>query len=149
MSNTTVELAKATFTELGKEHNNSFQIGEAKIFAIEVGGTLRTIVTGQDIYDAFDEASEMKLLATDVAIGCETVGWAAPVKNDDNAGEIVPSKHPERRRCRLVAVVTRQYEVASALGFADDPEEEIVTDEGTAKGTLADALLNTMMKMNS
>lgn len=148
MKNTLVELVEATYTELGKEHDNPFQIGQAKIFAIEVGGSLRTIVTGLDIYDAFDEASEMKLLATDLAIGCETTGWAAPVMNGDEE-TVAPSQHPERRRCRLVSIVTRQYEVASALGFADHPEEGIQTDDGCAKGTLADALLNTMKAMNA
>jgi hypothetical protein len=147
MKNKLVELAKATYTELSKEHDNPFQIGVAKIFAIEVGGSLRTIVTGQDIYDALDEASAMKLLATDLAIGCETTGWAAPVKNDEEEG-VAPSQHPERRRCRLVSIVTRQFDVASALGFADE-EGEVVTDEGCAKGTLADALLNTMKAMNA
>jgi hypothetical protein len=86
-----------------------------------------------------------------------TCGWAAPIDKshksaddndndddddeDDDANEKVPpSQHPQRRRVRLVAVVGDQG-VGSVLRFADTPKE-IVTDAGSARGSLADAVTN-------
>jgi len=87
-----------------------------------------------------------------------TCGWAAPIDrsdqchdddDDDAEGDddvegddekLPPSQHPQRRRVRLVVVVGDQG-VGSVLRFADAPKE-IVTDAGSARGSLADAVNN-------
>jgi hypothetical protein len=82
-----------------------------------------------------------------------TCGWAAPIdrsdKNDHHDDgdhddvddkKLPPSQHPQRRRVRLVVVVGDQG-VGSVLRFADTPKE-IVTDAGSARGSLADAVNN-------
>ena len=81
-----------------------------------------------------------------------TCGWAAPIDRshdrDDDHGDdvddanekIPPSQHPQRRRVRLVVVVG-DHGVGSVLRFADTPKE-IVTDAGSARGSLADAVTN-------
>ena len=150
MSNQTiVELAEATYHELGKQKDGdeAFAMKRAQMFAVEVGGTVRTIGTCGDVYELLEEMEAKELLATDVAVGVETTGWASPIQQDDNEDEQVPpSQHPDRRRVRLVTMVTRKFEVASAMGFADTPDE-VITDAGTARGSLADALLNTVKSM--
>jgi hypothetical protein len=66
-----------------------------------------------------------------------TTGWAAPLRPDGTI-EGAPSEHALRRRVRLVVVVADNG-VASALRFADEPDE-VVTDPGSATGTLAEAI---------
>jgi hypothetical protein len=77
-----------------------------------------------------------------------TCGWAAPLNRDENddearsddeiRDEVPPSQHPLRRRVRLVVAVCDKG-VASVLRFADTPND-IVTDAGAARGSLADAV---------
>ena len=81
-----------------------------------------------------------------------TCGWAAPISRQDHDDhddhddhettddEVPPSQHPQRRRVRLVVVVCDDG-VASVLRFADTPDD-IVTDAGSARGSLADAVNN-------
>ena len=147
MSNQTiVELAEATYHELNKQKDgDGFTMKRAQMFAVEVGGTVRIIGTCGDVYQLLEETETKKLLATDVAVGVETCGWASPTTSDE-ANEVPPSQHPDRRRVRLVTMVTRKFEVASAMGFADTPDE-VITDSGTARGALADALLATAKSM--
>jgi hypothetical protein len=66
-----------------------------------------------------------------------TTGWAAPL-GPDGTVDGAPSEHALRRRVRLVVVVA-DHGVASVLRFADDPDE-VVTDPGSATGSLADAI---------
>lgn len=149
MSNATVvKLAEATYHELGKEETgDNFAMKEAKVFAVEVGGTIRIIGTHGDVYELLSELAGSKLLATDIAVGVETCGWACPIQEGiDDDDQVPPSQHPDRRRVRLISLVTRKYETASAMGFADTPDE-VITDAGTARGTLAEELMNTVMTM--
>jgi hypothetical protein len=75
-----------------------------------------------------------------------TCGWAAPIARQDHDDQdasddtVPPSQHPQRRRVRLVVVVCDDG-VASVLRFADTPDD-IVTDAGSARGSLADAVNN-------
>jgi hypothetical protein len=147
-NNKVVELAEATYHELGKEEEgDNFSMKQAKAFAVEVGGTIRIIGTHGDVYELLESLSNRKLLATDVAVGVETCGWACPIKEGvDDDEQIAPSQHPDRRRVRLISLVTRKYEMASAMGFADTPDE-VITDDGSARGTLAEELMATVMTM--
>ena len=77
-------------------------------------------------------------------LGIETCGWAAPLNNeDDGADEVRPSEHEARRRCRLLALIDRNLDVASIVLFQDDPED-IIIDNGQAKGVLDEALKRLM-----
>jgi hypothetical protein len=66
-----------------------------------------------------------------------TTGWAAPLAADGTI-EGAPSEHAERRRVRLIVVVADNG-VASALRFADEPDD-VITDPGSATGSLAEAI---------
>jgi hypothetical protein len=69
--------------------------------------------------------------------GVVTTGWAAPL-NEDGGIDSAPSEHAERRRVRLMVVASRE-DVVSVLRFKDEPDA-IITDEGKATGSLADAI---------
>jgi hypothetical protein len=144
------EQVRNLFLTLGVERGDeSENLAKALFYAIKKDGTHRLVHIDGDIYDGLENLpSIFTLSATDAAIAIETTGWASPLdegSSDDD--QIAPSQHPKRRRVRLLSIVTRTYECASALGFADN--EEIVTDSGEARGTLADALLVTMTMMLS
>jgi hypothetical protein len=90
---------------------------------------------GADVYDLI-EAVESKKKYNHYAVF--TCGWAAPINKDqDDDDQVAPSQHPERRRVQLVLVTSRDGKQASALRF--DKETELVTDEGNARGSLAEA----------
>jgi hypothetical protein len=100
-----------------------------------------------DVYELLDAPSSAIARMFDVAIVL-TCGWAAPLNrdgqddearsDDEIADEVPPSQHPLRRRVRLVVAVCDKG-VASVLRFADTPND-IVTDAGAARGSLADAV---------
>jgi len=100
-----------------------------------------------DVYELLDAPSSAIARMFDVAVVL-TCGWAAPLNrdgqddearsDDEIADEVPPSQHPLRRRVRLVVAVCDKG-VASVLRFADTPND-IVTDAGAARGSLADAV---------
>jgi len=71
------------------------------------------------------------------AIGISSFGWAAP--HVDSEYPTNPSDSPTRRRVHLVTVCTAAGTMASAFRFIDTGEE-IADEDGTATGSLADAL---------
>ena len=101
-----------------------------------------------DVYELLDSPSSAIARMFDAAVVL-TCGWAAPIDRDELATgqtetetetseDIPPSQHPLRRRVRLVVAVCDKG-VASVLRFADTPND-IVTDAGAARGSLADAV---------
>ena len=140
--NALVEMAEAVFRQ---GSNNDFNKKKAKVFAIELGGSVRTLILSGDVYEALENATD--LLETDVAIGVETCGWAAPrTGSDDDDDDLPPSQHPDRRRVRLISIVSRKFEMASAMGFQDTPDE-VITDEGSAQGSLAEGIKDAMRRL--
>lgn len=108
------------------------------------GVSVELITSNGDVYDLIDSAIEDKSTEGLDGIAVLTCGWAAPLPkgetaDDDDDDRVPPSQHPERRRVRLVICANREG-VASVLRFQDTPDE-ITTDEGSAKGSLADAIL--------
>ena len=99
------------------------------------GSALRGFV-GADAFELLDAPSSALARMFDAA-AIVTTGWAAPLRPDGTI-EGAPSEHALRRRVRLVVVVADNG-VASALRFADEPDE-VVTDPGSATGSLAEAI---------
>lgn len=91
-----------------------------------------------DVYELLDTTMVADALQAYGYAAVITCGWAAPLADDDD-DEVAPSKHPKRRRVRLV-IVTDGISIASVLRFSDTQDETMV-DEGQATGSLADALL--------
>jgi hypothetical protein len=114
----------------------SFEIPKAHLYGVTVtdGQTsIKLLSTHADVYELLEQPKEE---AFDY-FGVVTTGWAAPL-NADGEVDGKPSEHAQRRRVRLMVVASRE-DVVSVLRFADEPDE-IITDEGNAVGSLADAI---------
>ncbi len=123
---------------------DEFERRNAQMFALSADGFVRPLEASLDVYVGLQEvALKHELLANEIALVCETVGWASP--NDGN--DCQPSQHPQRKRVRLIALATTTNQMASSLHIQGD--DEIVFDFGQAKGTLADALRKTLRLMKS
>ena len=128
-------------------------IVDASGIASHQDGALRISFLAEhgDVYELLDAPSSAIARMFDVAVVL-TCGWAAPLDRDEQddesradeeihdaiKDEVPPSQHPLRRRVRLVVAVCDKG-VASVLRFADTPND-IVTDAGAARGSLADAV---------
>ena len=148
MSNPMVDTATRANLEIKEGGDSPFQMECGVIFAITPDG-FRTLFTQEDIYEGLLTVQQMTLLDDEVGIGIVTTGWAAPLPKDfdGDTSEIgVPSAHPEKRRVRLVSCVDRSLRSGSALCFQDEPDE-IITDEGSATGSLAHALRMSLVAM--
>lgn len=120
-----------------------FELPAASLFGIETDSDgkfvdISYVYAHPDVYDLLHlPASE--LLTTFTTFAVVTTGWAAPL-NDNGEADGAPSKHPERRRVRLV--ITANIDgVASVLRFEDD-SDNVIVDPGQATGSLAEAVLN-------
>ena len=162
-TNTPVALATCVEQSLHMSLDG-FDLKRARLYGISVvdvggvnrleDGALRITFLAEhgDVYELIDAPTSAIVRMFDAAVVL-TCGWAAPIdkshksaddnddEDDDDANEkLPPSQHPQRRRVRLVVVVGDQG-VGSVLRFADTPKE-IVTDAGSARGSLADAVTN-------
>ena len=132
---------------------DGFDLPRARLYGISIvdaegvakmdNGALRITFLAEhgDVYELLESPTSAIVRMFDAAVVL-TCGWAAPLNEDDDEDEssVAPSKHPKRRRVRLVVVVG-DGGVGSVLRFADTPED-IVTDAGVAQGSLADAVTN-------
>jgi len=164
-TNTPVALATCVEQSLHMSLDG-FDLKRARLYGISVvdvggvdrleDGALRITFLAEhgDVYELIDAPTSAIVRMFDAAVVL-TCGWAAPIDrslesdydDDDDDDEdadanekVPPSQHPQRRRVRLVVVVGDQG-VGSVLRFADTPKE-IVTDAGSARGSLADAVTN-------
>ena len=159
-------LAIATCVEASLHSSlDGFNLPRARLYGVSIvdasgiashqDGALRISFLAEhgDVYELLDAPSSAIARMFDVAVVL-TCGWAAPLdrneQDDDSRSddeiddaiddEVPPSQHPLRRRVRLVVAVCDKG-VASVLRFADTPND-IVTDDGAARGSLADAVKN-------
>ena len=122
---------------------------KASVWTADNHNIAMKICSKQDVYELLDSQSTItKIIKNNpnefVVLTC---GWAAPIdSNEDTENMVRPSEHKEKRRVRLVIGATKNG-VASVLRFQDNPNE-IVTNEDTARGSLADAIkqLHTTIK---
>ncbi len=123
------------FIELQVEDSNyNHELSAAQLWAIKKDGSFHLLTAHPDVYELL--SSDEFNLYNYLGVIIHTTGWAAPLNEDGNV-DTAPSKHLMRRRIGLAACVTNSS-VGSAISFADDPE--IITDPGSATGSLADAL---------
>lgn len=133
--NKSIDLGKKIFDILIRPRDNDFvDIPVAVAYAHMDDNNIRVIAAEEDVYELLETLVVPK---NTVGISLVTTGWAAPL---DENGEVEgqPSRHPDKRRVRLIATVT-QDDRGSVLEFADDLE--VVEDEGHATGSLNDALI--------
>ena len=125
-----------------------FDMANAVVFVISHDDSRTVITEYPDVYIALDTVgSEVARVDRAIAgnpllgaraLGVLTCGSAAPVGD----GETAPSCHPERRRVRFATITTTELITGSALEFQDTSGEPIF-DDGSASGSLRDALLDT------
>jgi len=145
METTMEQRALEAYQQLRDQHADPFRMKRCRIFVIGHDNDMEIVGAYQDVYEGLATIGD---LAKDPVmrrmrfLGIDTCGWAAPV-NGDGQDDAPPSIHPDRRRVRLVTLVDRNLEAGSALGFAEEPDE-IITDSGNAKGSLADSLKEAM-----
>lgn len=81
-----------------------------------------------DVYNLLDSVKPDPMVNYYAVI---TAGWASPV----DGNECAPSQHPERKRVELLCLASRDGRIASALSMSGN--DELITDDGQAQGTLA------------
>jgi len=124
-------------------HKKGFKYNEAQLLAIEQlkegSATLVDVFTAdtnRDIYDLLEGNGVANVLKTHSFVGLITTGWAAPMRHESEP-EIQASKHPDRQRVRLVIVADKES-VCSVVRMENN--DEVMVDEGSATGSLNDAL---------
>lgn len=126
------------------EYEDSFNLGTALLFAVDyVRGevpAIQKVAQHEDIYMMLEDITNaVKLWNIGYnGFAIVTTGWAAPINKDSDEGnDIAPSKHPERRRVRLMSM-SHGGKMGSSIRFTD--EESVTYDEGNAVGSLASAM---------
>ena len=123
---------------------DTFELPGARLYGVNCLGrplddvNLCSLAQHPDVYELLATPSSSLARMFDSA-AIVTTGWAAPL-GPDGTVDGAPSEHALRRRVRLVVVVA-DHGVASVLRFADDPDE-IISDPGSATGSLADAIMS-------
>jgi len=136
--NTDTTAAELLEAELFNNYaGDQFNRPMAELFAIYPSGKTSLLAFGGDVYDIISETIHADNNPTDLAgIALTTTGWAAPV-NMVGQCDTAPSKHPERRRVLLTAIVNAGG-LFSVIRFQDTPHETTVEAGGI--GSLAHAL---------
>ena len=135
---TTLEFAKSVELNLHDQRKLGFDMGQACLYGVDEDGLIVLFQKHGDIYELLDTTSVADLLTVYGHIAVATTGWAAPIRDGDEPDDVAPSQHKDRRRVRLIVVADKDSMV-SALRFSDSPDE-VITDEGSAIGALADAI---------
>ena len=137
----------ATFTDNAvkaeselNEKGLGFSLDSARLYSVNtsLNGDISLTLACQhpDIYDLLIAKEASAVAKVSDFIGVVTTGWAAPL-NAEGEADGAPSEHPSRRRVRLF-ILANAEKVTSVVRFQD--EDEVVIDEGTATGSLADAI---------
>jgi hypothetical protein len=122
-------------TKLLTKSGDTWEIPTPLLYGVTDAGEFQLL--SSEIPDIYDAIEQVTIPAFMVAFGVITTGWAAPL-NPDGKAEGAPSQHPERRRVKLVSVINDNG-AGSAMAFQDEPED-VITDEGSATGSLAEAI---------
>lgn len=121
---------------------DSFELAGARLYGVNTGDGIEShpvpcyLAQHPDVYELL-QAPSSALARMFHAAAIVTTGWAAPLDADGRV-QGAPSEHAMRRRVRLTVLVANSG-VASVLRFADEPDN-VVTDPGSATGSLAEAI---------
>ena len=126
--------------------SNNFDLPKAVIYSVKTKPSNEIEIVQRhdngDVYDLLSDEYTLSVAKNSEYIAVLTCGWASPIdpdKDENDDDQVAPSQHPQRRRVRLMVLASRNG-VASVLRFSDSPNET-VTDDGNARGSLADAVL--------
>jgi hypothetical protein len=144
---TTMELAKRVEKNLNDYKRVGFEMKQACLYGVDTDGLIVLGFQHNDIYELLDGSDVADLLTVYSHVAVATTGWASPLTDDEQANDVPPSEHKDRRRVRLVCIADKEG-MASVLRFSDEPSK-VITDEGKALGALADALMEATNKAPS
>ena len=140
-----MKLAIEVESQVNDATAEGFNLKQAMLMSVtdgEYGIILSSPIKSGDVYELLNDDKALAIAQRSHYVAVVTCGWASPISDDGNDDEVAPSQHPKRRRVRLVVLASRSA-VASVLRFSDDADE-IVTDAGQARGSLADAIHDLM-----
>lgn len=143
-------MARAEKAEQMLNDDIGFEMRKAQMYSlIENDNEVSMTLAGEsgDIYDLIMSRDALQVAKVSDFIALVTCGWASPTDNSDDDDDVPPSQHPLRRRVRLLVLAGKDG-MASCLRFSDTPDE-VITDNGTATGTLATALYDLLMSAKS
>lgn len=138
-------LDKAEFAErlISEQLEGDFDLKTALFFAInETDEGVAMVLAGEhgDVYDLLDSDDSRAVAKVSDYVALVTCGWASPItEGTDDDEQVAPSQHPQRRRVRLMVFAGKDG-WASVMRFSDTPNETI-TDDGNARGALAEAIM--------
>lgn len=92
-----------------------------------------------DVYDLISSLADYDNAKSFDYLSIITWGWAAPL-NEDGSVDGAPSKHPKKRRVKLIISGSNAEKglIGSVVNFSDAPDEPVF-DYGDATGSLATA----------
>lgn len=129
--------AEAQLNSIHNDHKESYNLPHASLWVLNDSGNMVCRKTHPDVYELLSDKFTVKMVEGYDFFAILTCGWAAPLSD---GGDVVPSKSKNRRRVRLM--VGSDYNgVTSVLRFEDTPDE-IICDNGQARGSLADAVMD-------
>jgi len=129
--------AEAQLDSIHNDHKENYNLPHASLWVLNDSGNMVCCQTSPDVYELLSGDYTVKMVEGYDFFAILTCGWAAPLSDED---DVVPSKSKNRRRVRLM-VGADFNGVASVLRFEDTPDE-IVVDTGSARGSLADAVMD-------
>ena len=141
-------LARLAFCQSAALHDEDpFALERARLYDLSETGQLRLLLEPLDVYIGFAAIPCIQHTIGDSPfIVLETGGWAAPLSLASSS-DVPPSEHEGRRRVRVVMVGDRDGQIASAISFADEPEEVICNVE-EGEGPLVDAFREALHLLN-
>lgn len=119
---------------------NMYDLKWASVWVANANGLVDCVAKSPDVYELLEDEETFNAIEGYDTFSILTCGWAAPIETTDE--NTPPSQHPERRRVRLLVHAT-EFGVASVLRFKDT-DDEIVTDDGAARGSLAESVMELM-----
>ena len=126
-----------------------FNLEAAHIYGVEVFPGERPmmipVAEHPDIYTMLDSSSVAEDISPYTMFAIVTTGWAAPIEDvADVEDGLPPSKHPKRRRVRVLMLVDQETDqIMSSLRFGDS-DDVIYNEEREGAGSLMDAVESLM-----
>jgi len=136
-----IKIEKQINTKLSRK-KDPFGVAKASLWLLDDNNKIKSVKENNDVYDMLDDFDTLESIKDCASFTILTAGWAAPINETDE--NTPPSQHPEKRRVRLIVHAT-EFGVASVMRFKDNANE-IVTDDGNARGSLAEAVMDLMDK---
>jgi len=136
-----IKIEKQINAKLSRK-KDPFGVTKASLWLLDDNNKIKSVKENNDVYDMLDDFDTLESIKDCASFTILTAGWAAPINETDE--NTPPSQHPEKRRVRLVVHAT-EFGVASVMRFKDKADE-IVTDDGKARGSLAEAVMDLMDK---